>query len=69
MATATSPKAGDLLTVDDVRRRLNYSHPGSIRRLFQRGVLPGIKLNARVIRFRPEDVERFIQAGAAGGAA
>lgn len=59
------PNSVPLLTVEEVRQRLNYRHPGSIRRLFQRGDLPGVKLNARTLRFRQQDVDRFINDGAA----
>jgi predicted site-specific integrase-resolvase len=34
----------------------------SVKRYTRRGLLPSIKLNSRVIRYRPEDVQRMIEA-------
>jgi hypothetical protein len=53
-----------LLTPEHVRQWLGYEHVGSIRRLFQRGVLPGVKIgDTHTLRFRREDLEAFIAAG------
>ena len=36
----------------------------SVKRYERRGVLASIRLNCRVIRYRPEDVQRMIEAAA-----
>lgn len=68
----TKEKPAELLTVDEVAGLLKF-HPVYIRRLFAHGRLGGVKLG-RALRFRPQDVERFVNDGAVevsvkGGAA
>lgn len=38
----------------------------TVQRLTKRGVLPCLKFNRRLIRYRPEDVERFIREATEG---
>ncbi len=38
----------------------------TVARLTKRGLLPAIVLGPRLIRYRPEDVEKFIQSGVTG---
>jgi excisionase family DNA binding protein len=56
------PTAGALLTTKDVAKRLQI-HPGSVRRNYQRGLIKGIKLNARLLRFSAAQVEEYISGG------
>ena len=48
----------DLRTVEEVARYLGR-HPETVRRMAARGELPSIKF-ARSLRFRPEDVDRYV---------
>lgn len=54
-----------LLTTKDVAVRLKI-HPGSVRRNYQRGLIRGVKLNARLLRFRSEDIDAYISGGMSG---
>ena len=38
----------------------------SVMRFTRRGLLPAVTLGPRVIRYRAEDIERFIQSGVTG---
>lgn len=54
-----------LLTRSDVANRLQTCNH-TIQRYTKRGLLPAIVINCRVIRYRPEDVEKLIQSGMVG---
>jgi len=51
MQTQTTP-AGELqlITIDELAERLRI-HPDTLRGLYRRGVIPGIKLGYRTLRF------------------
>ncbi len=55
----------DFLTADELARRLNLK-ASTIRRWAQDGIIPCLKLSAKVIRFDPEEVERALRERAAG---
>lgn len=40
--------------------------PHSVARYTERGLLPAVVINSRVVRYRPEDVERFIESALVG---
>lgn len=53
----------DLLTLEDLARRLQL-HPDTARSLYRRGVIPGLKLGHRTLRFEYSQViEALRQAG------
>ena len=52
-----------LLSRKEVAERLGYQSTISIRRLEQAGLLKGIWLNSRVVRYRPEDISKLIEQG------
>jgi predicted site-specific integrase-resolvase len=54
----TTPQI-QLLSRRDVGRMCGV-HPGSVARWERQGLLTGIKLNARVTRYRAEDVTRLV---------
>lgn len=54
------------MSTEEVAARLGIHH-NSVLRIFQRGDLKGVKLNARLLRFRPEDVDAYIAGGLTGG--
>lgn len=54
----SAPLSTDLLTPDEVAKRLGLSRSG-VYKLAQRKVLPGVKVGSR-LRFRPEDVEAYL---------
>ncbi len=58
LANLGAPVAGALLTVDDVAARLDVK-PASVRELYRKGQLPVVNVG-RLVRFRPEDVDRWI---------
>lgn len=41
----------------------------SVRRYVKRGVLPAVRINSRIIRFRREDVDRLIASSIVAGTA
>lgn len=45
-----APGGGDLLTLPDLARKLRL-HPTTARGLYRRGVIPGLKLGHRTLRF------------------
>jgi excisionase family DNA binding protein len=51
---------GPLLTVPEVADLLGCS-PKSVERMMARGDLPKVKLSARMVRVRAEDVQRLIE--------
>jgi predicted site-specific integrase-resolvase len=51
-----------LLTRRQVAAMLGLSTE-SVKRYERKGAIRSIKLNSRVIRYRPEDVRRLIEAG------
>ena len=53
----------NLLSRKEVAERLGYQSTISIRRLEQAGLLKGIWLNSRVVRYRPEDISKLIEQG------
>jgi len=53
---------GGLLTPKQVAAQANYRSEVSILRAFRRGELAGFKLNARTIRFHPNDVAKWFGA-------
>jgi excisionase family DNA binding protein len=54
---------GELLTLDELAQRLRL-HPDTARGLYRRGVIPGLKLGHRTLRFEYEKViEALRQAG------
>lgn len=59
MIQCTSASEYSLLTRKEVAEYLNV-HPGSVKRYQLQGELPAILINSRVVRYRREDVERFI---------
>ena len=58
------PPAGDeLLTLGELAQRLRL-HPDTARSLYRRGVIPGIKIGHRTLRFEYNQViEALKQAG------
>jgi predicted site-specific integrase-resolvase len=48
-----------LLSRRDIARICNV-HPGSVARWERQGLLTAVKINARVTRYRAEEVERLI---------
>ena len=53
----------ELLTLDELARRLQL-HPDTARGLYRRGVIPGLKLGHRTLRFEYEKViEALREAG------
>ncbi len=44
-----------------VARALGYADSKSIQRLVKRGELPEIRLTANTLRYRPEDIEAYLQ--------
>lgn len=52
----------DLLSVKQVAARLKL-RDDTIRAWARQGRLPSIKLGARVVRFDPKEVDRFVRAG------
>lgn len=59
-----APRAS-LLTVKDVAERLNVS-ADSVRRWARTGVGPQpVRLGQRAIRYRPEDVDAWVERGGA----
>ena len=41
-------------------------HPETIKRYQQRGLLPAIVINSRLVRYEPEDVEKLLHNGRVG---
>lgn len=58
--TNTSGDANRLWTTELAAWRLNVC-PRTVARYTRAGLLPCVKLNSRLVRYRPEDVEAFIQ--------
>ena len=55
--------SGELITLTDLARRLKL-HPNTARGLYRRGVIPGLKLGHRTLRFDfPEVVEALRRSG------
>lgn len=50
-----------LLSRKDVAKICNV-HPGSVARWERQGMLTGIKINARVTRYREDDVSRLVSS-------
>ena len=60
---------GELLTLDELAQRLRL-HPDTARGLYRRGVIPGLKLGHRTLRFEYEKViEALREAGDPAAAA
>jgi hypothetical protein len=57
-----------LLTPRQVAAMANYQTAVSVLRAFRRGELPGYKLNARTIRFHPDDVAQWLDYARVGNA-
>ena len=54
-----------LLTREDVAKRLKTcTH--TVARYTKRGLLPAVLINSRVVRYKPEDVEKLIQSSTIG---
>ena len=59
----------ELLTLDELAHRLRL-HPDTARGLYRRGVIPGLKLGHRTLRFEYEKViEALREAGDPAAAA
>ncbi len=50
---------GALLSYAQVRRRLGVP-PGTLYALVHSGSIPHIRIGKRLVRFRPEDIERWL---------
>jgi len=61
-----SKAGGQLLTIDDVAERLNI-HKNTVRRQAAIGALPRPIKIGNSIRWRPSDIERWIQEGGGDG--
>lgn len=62
-ATETATTSGDLLTLDELARRLKL-HPVTVRGLWRRHSIPGLKLGHRTLRFEyPAVLDALRQAG------
>lgn len=59
--TAPAELGDPLLTPDAVAEHLGVPR-NTVLDLHQRGDLPGVRINQRVVRFRPVDVEAFVAA-------
>jgi len=58
-----TPSGNELLTLKELAQRLRL-HPDTARGLYRRGVIPGIKLGHRSLRFEyAEVIEALRQAG------
>jgi excisionase family DNA binding protein len=58
-----TPTGEDLLTLEELAQRLRL-HPDTARSLYRRGVIPGLKLGHRTLRFEYAAViEALRQAG------
>jgi hypothetical protein len=55
-----------LLNPRQVAAQANYQTPVSVLRAFRRGQLVGYKLNARTIRFHPDDVAKWLSSARVG---
>jgi len=63
----TQAADGDLLTLDELAGRLRL-HPTTARGLYRRGVIPGLKLGHRTLRFEYDAVlDALRQAGDPAG--
>jgi excisionase family DNA binding protein len=51
---------GPLLTVEKVAERLTV-RPALVRQLAHRGDLPYLRVGGKLMRFRPEDVEMYVE--------
>jgi hypothetical protein len=56
------PRLDGLWTPKQVAATANYQSEVSVLRAFRRRELPGYKLNARTVRFHPEDVAKWLAA-------
>jgi hypothetical protein len=65
LSTVSQPLV-NLLTPRQVASQANYRSPVSVLRAFRRGDLPGYRLNARTIRFNPNDVDGWLAAARVG---
>ena len=52
-----------LLSIPEAAARLGV-HPNSVRRWYKSGRLMGWRIGPKVIRFRLDDIEKFIAQGA-----
>lgn len=58
-----TPSDDELLTLKELAQRLRL-HPDTARSLYRRGVIPGLKLGHRTLRFEYQQVlEALRQAG------
>ncbi len=63
------PAGDELLTLDELAQRLRL-HPDTARSLYRRGVIPGLKIGYRTLRFEYNQVlEALRQAGDPAAAA
>ena len=62
--TTETPVEPRLLTTDAAARALSVS-PRTIMRMADRGDLPTVRIERRLVRFRPEDIEQLIERAAA----
>lgn len=60
-AMKTAPAPGDLLTLDELAKRLRM-HPVTARGLYRRKVIPGLKIGHRTLRFDYPAVLAALQA-------
>jgi excisionase family DNA binding protein len=51
-----------LLNAEEVRGRLDLKNVQTVYRWVQAGKLPAVVMSPRVIRFREEDVDAFIES-------
>ena len=57
--TDTTDGSQTLCTTSEAARRLSVS-PSTVRRLRDRGELPDVRVGARGVRFRAEDIDTYI---------
>lgn len=50
-----------LLSAEEVRRYLGYKSVVTVYRLAADGRLPAVRLSPKAVRFRQEDVDRFVE--------
>jgi excisionase family DNA binding protein len=55
--------AEHLMTAAEVAQRFNV-HPETIRRWARKGELPAVRVNRKVVRYRPSDVEALLSGQA-----
>ena len=61
----TQPTDGDLLTINQLAAKL-HMHPGTVRGLWRKKAIPGIKIGHRTLRFEyPAVLDALRTAGAA----